>query len=323
MQKYLNHTIYTLMLSILFLLFSLLIAYLTIFLLYEIQLFEHSAHAEQIKEFFARFFLLWLILAIYGSAFLSRGVRRRFTRERWAWVVIILFALGALFAMGDPLHQIRNEGNWIRYWTAGILGAAGTISAASSLNVKYPLLERLIGGFFGLLFLAAAGDELFQFHEQLGHKIDGLLSLELQTSGSDMVTLGVAAVGAVAVMTAALAWRFTPRVKTLFVEEKYRRSFAFMALAALSFLTAMMLDSFDWYLEHLADQLRATIMGHLGSNETPRWLGIDYIGQAANSLEELLEYLAALFFLMMIGTLFSIKAIGCDLPSNMNGVKAQ
>ena len=84
----------------------------------------------------------------------------------------------------------------------------------------------------------------------------------------------------------------------------------------------MMLDSYDWYLEHLADQLRATILGHSGTNEVPRWLGIRYMTQAANSLEELLEYLAALFFLMMIGSLFSVKAMGFDPPSK-TGVRPE
>ena len=114
-----------------------------------------------------------------------------------------------------------------------------------------------------------------------------------------------------------------PWAKNLIVDRKYRRTFSLFALAVSSFLAAMMLDTFDWYLEHLADRFRATILGISEASEMPRWFGVDYMTQAANSLEELLEYLAALFFLMTIGTLFSVITMGCDLPANQKSEKAK
>jgi H+/Cl- antiporter ClcA len=196
------------------------------------------------------------------------------------------------------------------------LGIAGAISVLSSLSSAHRLPDRLFGGFFGLLLVAAAVDELFEFHEHSGQQIDMILPSESQLTGQDMVTLGIAVFGVVAAVMAVLVVRFMPWAKNLILERRYRRTFSLFVLAVLTFLTAMTLDSFDWYLELLANQLRTTILGHSGTNEVPPWLGVMNMTQAANSLEELLEYLAALFFLMMIGTLFSVKVMGCDLPSN-------
>ena len=44
------------------------------------------------------------------------------------------------------------------------------------------------------------------------------------------------------------------------------------------------------------------------------WLAGEPINQAANSVEELLEFLAALFFLMMVGAFFSVRALGWRRP---------
>ena len=74
----------------------------------------------------------------------------------------------------------------------------------------------------------------------------------------------------------------------------------------------MILDSFDWSLELLVDPIRAAIMWRSGMNEIPHWLGRWSVPHAANCLEELLEYLAAILFFMAIATTFSIKALGCD-----------
>ena len=316
MQKHFYQKICALMCLIALLLFSIFLAFLTVYFLDKTTLFENPRLVVQ--ELFARLFLFWLILFVYGPLLLSKTVRTRFITERYVLIMLILFALGAAFAMGDPIHPIRGEDNFIRYWTAGVLGVAGVISVLSGLSRAHRLPDRLVGGFFGLLLVAAAGDELFEFHERGGLYVDVFLPSESHLSGGDMVTLGVAAFGGVAVVMTFLVLRFKPWAKNLISERRYRRTFSLFALAVLSFLTAMMLDSFDWYLKHFANQLRATISEHSGTNEVPRWISVNNMTQAANSLEELLEYLAALFFLMMIGTLFSVKAMGCDLPSNIN-----
>lgn len=276
---------------------------------------EHLLFVETFKELFARLFLIWIMLFFYIPLLVSKTVRSRFMTERWHLILLVLFALGAAFAVGDPIHLVREEYNWIRYWTAGALGIAAVTSVLNSLSNAHRLLDRLLGGAFGLLLGAAAGDELFQLHELGDSKLDVFLPSDSQLAGGDMVTLAVAALGAVAVGVAVLAWRFLPWAKALLLERRYRRAGSLLALGIFCFSVAMMLDSFDWYLEQLVDQLRATILGRSGTNDVPLWLGVNNAKQAANSLEELLEYLAALCFLMMIGTLFSVKTLGCDLPS--------
>ena len=332
MHKHLNQTIYAFILCALLLIISVCLATLSIYLLDKIGLFEHSTFADKdyraqgdykVREVFARLFLLWPIMLFYGPLILSKAARSWFISERWILITLILFALGAAFAMGDPLHGVRNEGNWIRYWTAGVLGVAGVIAVVISLSAEHPLPDRLFGGLFGLLLVAAASDELFEFHEQAGSAVDGFLPSGVQVPGQDMVTLAVAVFGAIALVSAVLVWRFMPWSKSLYQEPRYRRTFSFFALAVVIFSTAMVLDAFDWYLEHLTDQLWAPILGHSELNEAPRWLGGKYISHAANSLEELLEYLAAIFLLMMIGTLFSVKALGFGLQSSLRGVRAQ
>jgi len=328
MQKHFNQIIYTLLLLVLLLLSCIFLASLTLFFIVKTIFNDISILNGAIVELFARLFVLWLILPFYTAILLSKTVRNQFPTERWFLIMLILFALGAAFAVGDPYHVMLNEYNWIRYWTAGVLGVAGVISVLSSLSSAYRLPDRLFGGFFGLLLVAAAGDELFQFHEHAGllidfYWLDYYVSSESKLHGQDLLGLGVAAFGVVAVVMAVLVLRLMPWAKELILDRKYRRTCSLFALAVFIFLAAMMLDTFDWYLEHLADRLLATILGISVANEVPRWLGFSYITVAANSLEELLEYLAALFFLMMIGTLFSIKAMGCDLPTNKKSEKTK
>ena len=301
------------MLLVLSLLLSIFLASLSLHILDQASLFEHSIFAKIATELFARLFLLWLILFLYVPLVLSKTVRNRFISAHWHGIMFILFAMGAATALGDPLHRVSEEFNWIRYWTAGVLVVAGVTALWSGLSSVRQLPERILGGVFGVLFITAAGDELFQFHELEGSRIEGYLPWESILSGQDTVTLGIAVLGVVVVMSCLLVTRYLPWAKAAFQEHRYRQAFSLFALAVFSFLTAMMLDSFDVYLEQLADQLRATILEHSGTTEVPRWLGINYMTQAANSLEELLEYLAALFILMMVGTLFSVKALGCDL----------
>jgi len=282
-------------------------------------LFEFPAFADNSKtaqELFSRLLLLWPIVLFYGPLIFIEGVRNRFISERWILIALMLFALGAVFALGDPYHEIRGEANWVRYATAGVLGAAGIIAIAYSVSSKHRLHDQLFGGLFGFLLVTAASDELLQFHERAGGAIEDVLPSGAQISGQDTVTLAVAVIGTIALVLAALVWQFLPWSKALVREPRYRRTFSFFALAVVSFLAAMLLDSYDWYLERLIGQLQASILGTSELIEAPKWLAVGYVSQAANSLEELLEYLAATFFLMMIGSLFSVRKLGFEPQSS-------
>ena len=291
---------------------SLCLTALTMLGLDQAGLFEQEVFVRRAKmdrELFARLFLAWPLLIFFGLLICSRALRAWLIAERWALLLLVLFALGALCALGDPIHRIRAEGNVIRYWTAGALAVAGLIGLAASLSRAHAVLDRLFGASFGLLLLAAASDELLQFHERAGGEVDGALPTALQMPAQDLVTLGVALLGAIGLIAAFLIWRFLPWARQMLADPRYRQSFLFIALAVISFACAMLLDSFDWALDDLAAQLRGMVMG---SSEAagPRWLGPDDLSQAANSLEELLEYLAALLFLMTMGRLYGVRALG-------------
>lgn len=272
------------------------------------------AEARVQDELFARLFVFWVIVLFYAAILGGKSIRSRFSAQRWFFILLVLFALGAAFALGDPNYLISDEYNLIRYWTAGVLGVAGVISVLCSLDSKYALPDRLFGFAFGLLLMLAGGDELLQYHEHMSGQIDTILSTGSQLSGQDLVTLGFAVLGAVAVLLAVLALRFLPQAKKIIQDGRYNKTFSFFALAVFVFLAAMLLDTFDWYLQLSANSLLRTVFGPSIENEALRWYGEDYVTYAANSVEELLEYLAALLFLMMIGTLFCVKALGCALP---------
>ncbi len=80
--------------------------------------------------------------------------------------MIGLFVTGMIFALADPYHGVQAELNWIRYWTAGVLGFAGAIGIWYSIGGAKQTFDRLFGGSFGLLLILAACDEIFQFHER-------------------------------------------------------------------------------------------------------------------------------------------------------------
>ena len=270
------------------------------------------------RELFARLFLFFLLLFAYLPLVFSEKLRDRVRGERWIFILVTSFAVGSLFAIGDPLHYIHDEENLIRYWTSGVLGAAGALSVVSSLSAAYRPIDRLFGASFGLVLIAAAGDELFQYHESVGDKYEASLPSTAGTSGQDLLTLGVAGLGVAATAMVILIWRFAPQRMSFVSEPRYRWAFLFFVLAVLTFASAMVLDTFDWVLEDLADVVRPGGSGSSGANEVPLWLAENNFARVANSLEELLEYLAALFFLMTMGTFFSIKALGLHRFSGLD-----
>ena len=158
MNKFIGRVIFAIIIVISLLIISILLTVLMFILLEHLGLLAHVKFTGAIKELFSRIFLIWLLLFFYGPLVFSKTLRDRVLSARWLLILVVLFALGAVFAIGDPLHFISREENWIRYWTAGVLGAAGAISVASSLSAVHQPIDRLFGASFGLLLIAAAGD---------------------------------------------------------------------------------------------------------------------------------------------------------------------
>lgn len=316
MQQSLFRKFAALMLSILAILLALILAYLTLYALDAITLLQRPILAENVDEIFARVFLLWPF-AIFAVLFLlSPTVRRPFLTQRWLLIMAILFVLGAAFALGDPIHPVRAEYNFIRYWTSGALTLGGIICIVGSVSGVRPVSDRFFGIFFCVLLFAAAGDELFQFHEVKGRQLTASMPETAILQGSDTVTLSVALLGVIIVILAVFAARYLPWAKEKMEQPRYRRTFWLLALGVVILMTAMVLDSFDFYLEDLSLQLRASIFGFSEPGNVPLWFSDNFVMAASNSIEELFEYLAALCFLMAVSFLFSVKALGCELPSD-------
>jgi hypothetical protein len=264
------------------------------------------------SELYARLFLTGLLSMLYAPLVLLKRGRQFLRRDRRALIIAALFAAGAIFALADVFHPIRAEGNVIRYWTSGVLALAGGIALFHAARSGFAWVDRLVGGGFGLVLLAAAADEVFQLHERAGNLTGQMGSTGSGIDPQDLVTLGIALAGAGMVVVLIIAPRVLPQARAMMINPRYRQVSAFFALAALSFLIAMLLDTFDGVLEAGVAQLRHALLLGGATTDIPIWIGENHATQSANALEELLEYFAAISFLMMIGTLFRVRRLGCD-----------
>lgn len=293
---------------------------LTIFVLWSLGFGNDPASVDAQKtvlELSIRVALLFLIGSSYLVVFLKRSVRAWVLEERWRLVLLVLFALGAITAMADPYHTIQAEGNWIRYWTAGALSIAGIVALVSAFGRARPVLDRMFGIGFGILFLAAGTDEILQFHERVGEYTTTILPSRLPIAAQDALTLGVAVLG-VAVLGAAILFRhYSSWAADLFRQQRYQRPLYLFGFAVGCFMLAMVFDSFDTYLVDAFDYIRLKTAGPSVATRGGSWADISDLGRFANSLEEMLEFLSALGLLMMVGTLFSVRALQCG-QSNSN-----
>jgi hypothetical protein len=258
-----------------------------------------------------------LELALYLAACLaallaSPGLSGWFRAQRWRTLALRLFALGALSALLDPFHPITSEGNWIRYWTAGCLLLAGLLALGHSTQRELPGLDRVFGAGFGLLLLAAGSDELLQLHEQLGAALAGHSPLEGILDANDVLTLGIATIGLLVLGVLVGIRVHGGRIGRVLARRRYRLPLRQFAFAVVSFLIAMLLDSFDDRLQRGFESFSAQL---LSAPLDPLWLALSDVGERANAVEELLEYAAAVALLMLIGSLFSIEQLG-GRPAN-------
>lgn len=270
-------------------------------------------------ELSIRVALLFLIGSSYLVLFTNRSARAWILGERWPLLLLVLFVLGAVTSMADPYHTIQAEGNWIRYGTAGPLGLAGIVAFFSSFGRGRAVFERLFGVGFGALLFAAGMDEILQFHERLGDYLATLAPARTPIEAQDAVTLGVAALGVVALVLLIVFRRYGGSVAALFWRPHYQRPFYLFAFAVGCFMIAMMFDTFDTYLVDAFDYVRLKTTGTSAATSGGSWLDIVDFGRYANSVEEMLECLAALSLLMMVGTLFSVGFLQCRKWSSTQG----
>lgn len=228
--------------------------------------------------------------------------------RRWRMLLLSLFALGSAAALADPFHPVTSEGNWVRYPTACALGVAGVLAIRHALRSAHPIPDRLFGGAFGSLLIAAALDEIFQFHEEASRIFAGSGLLSGTVKVGDQPTLLVAAAGVMVLCTLVLVRQYGGRVGRTLRRERYRLPLRLFTFSVITFFAAMLLDSFDL---HLRDALLgAEIAGRPMLANDRLLLGVIDVPKLANTVEELLELLSAIGLLMLVGSLFGVEALG-------------
>jgi len=271
--------------------------------------FEAIRIYDEDAEVFSRIFLVWVLTGFAAIAIFKGKTPGSIFKSRWFLVIVILLVLGMLFSIADPFHRVRAEGNWIRYFTAAVLVSAGLLALGQLTNTNIPVLTRIVGLGFGVLFIAAASDELFEFHESASKLASSFLPKVENISPGDSITLLVAIAGAVGMLVVFLLWRLVPQIRMLVQKKSHKKAFLFLVSGVLIFLYAMCLDTFDALMSKATMDARISLVKLIGYQQPPIWIEPRVVTSASNSLEEMYEYLAAIFFLIAVATLFSIERL--------------
>jgi LPXTG-motif cell wall-anchored protein len=254
----------------------------------------HSPEAEKrLGEMAVRVFLCLVGGSAYVILLARRSTRSWFTARRWRLLLLVLFALGSAIAFADPFHAVSHEDSWIRYSTAGALIVAGLVGLASSLRGTHPIPDRLFGFGFGALLVLAAADEVLQFHERIADRAN-------TGEQDDSLTLLVALAGLLGLGLIYFVRRLDNRLGRLLREARYRMPLRFLTIAVIAFLFAMTLDSLDLFFQNAL----------AGITSGGFWTAVADVVRLSNATEELLEYFTAVILLMLVGSLFSVEALG-------------
>ena len=206
-----------------------------------------------------------------------------------------IYGLGVCLALLDPFHGIKQELNVIRYPTALVLTFAGWLLLRTVFSERH-LVLKLAGAGLGLLLIAAAADEILQLHERLKTTRDSAINQATGLESQDLGTLFVAVTGIlVAIIARRVVGAFAGR-GVFGIDGREIAATDFFLAAGLAFLAAMTLDSFDTVLTAVAREIFSVFI----SGEHPLTTGSeigDYVETLANSIEEFLEYGAAVMLL--------------------------
>lgn len=257
---------------------------------------------EEFDELFARAFLAVAVLC-FSVILIRKGIWRKvIAGPKWLRLLAVAGILGMASATLDPLHSISHEYNVIRYWTAGFLTWGGVALIAAAIVRSYSLLYRILAAALGALGLLAAFDELFELHEALGNSMSGQVPSSVPVNSQDLTTLSVAVVGFFCAIVGFLAIRVLDRFPNYRLAPGARLSAKLFIGACLVFLCAMLLDSFDVYLERW---MNIALLGLLGEGSRVHSFldAQDLIIRVSNCLEEFLE-LGSAALLVACGMVF-------------------
>ncbi len=211
-------------------------------------------------------------------------------------VFLVVFGIGALAALLDPFTPIRQELNWIRYPTAIILTLAGLVLLRTALFAPRHPVYRVLGGGLGAVLIAAAADELFEFHEQVDGENVGLSNAAVDISGQDFVTLAVAVTAILVACVAFYVVAFFAKRGIFGTGGREVLAAKFIVAAGVSFLSAMLLDTFNPALSDLAHVILSPFFS--GDHVLIGGGQLDgHVRTLANSMEEFLEMGAAVLLL--------------------------
>lgn len=197
----------------------------------------------------------------------------------WALVALAFATILAVLAL-NPDADFTTEAGKITTFTTTALVLCSIASAASyAVTARAQRLSRLFWGALALAFLFAAADEALMIHERLGDIASWLLGVESEAEANrvqDDVTVTYA-LAALAFLGGAAASVQATRLN--------RRSLAWLAIAALVYFASTLLDSLN-----------------AGIRSAP--LAIVDAGHMANTVEEMLEFMAAM--LLLFGCLLGL-----------------
>ena len=277
---------------------ALVVGYLGVAVLWAV--LSDAAHFEHYNELFARLYVCTIVAAVLLYAWrrgelLFDGAAPRWLRLAMGWL-LAGFVASAL----DPFNAISFEDNVVKYFTAGFLLAAAYVLARGAIGKGFHLIERLGQAGVAVLFTLAAIDELFELHEEAGEALSHTQETIMTVDSQDFLTLFVGVAGIFFAVMVYAGLKFLMNFTRFEVSRRYELSIYVFCAACLVFLTAMMLDSFDWVVEEAINATLRTFF--FGTVQNPTYAFLDeqnLIIRAANSLEEFLELTAAMLFFVM------------------------
>ncbi len=216
----------------------------------------------------------------------------------WAGAVgFITLAVFAVIAIFDVDNELQKEFSWIRYPTAGALFLASALAFYYSMKIR--------GWFWGLFtfgFLYAGLDELLEIHERVGAHLEKWFHLPHVTT--DLITVFYGLAGAVVTVIA---------LRYLWTNKKIAAGRLLLS-GVVVFAVSQALDTLDIFIDPAFRKL-ALFLSERGYFFGDSWYFFYEPKRFANSLEELLEYIAGvLFVLVMVSLLLGIHHIPLRKP---------
>ncbi len=253
-------------------------------------------HPNYYYELFTRIALVVVLLMIATFIIRTFEIPKRSEYGLPVKIMLLVYGLGVLAALLDPFNPIRSEPNFIRYPTSVVLGTAGAFLFYAALSPQRHLVLRVLSVGLGALLITAGIDEIWQLHERMTAANDTLIKEKTGIGSQDLVTLVVAVVGSlVALIARRIVRAFAVRGVLGIGGREVAASDLFLA-AGVVFLAAMMLDTFDVVFSSLAHTVFSIFLPENHSLFAGESLK-GYVEALANSIEELLEYAAAVLLL--------------------------